>query len=162
MTNVSEKVEGVVPAVVEQLECQLAEGREVCGELVAWLMEKGLDFLFNALSAAVILFVGWLAIKLIVAAVRKAISSNGRKQKLLVDLVGNALSKICWTVLVVVILGRLGVNVGPIVAGLGVTGFILGFAFQETLGNLASGLMIAAVRDFAASGKPIIIMGEKL
>jgi small conductance mechanosensitive channel len=44
--------------------------------------------------------------------------------------------------------GRLGVNVAPLIAGLGVTGFILGFAFQESLGNLASGMMIAINEPF--------------
>ena len=50
--------------------------------------------------------------------------------------------------LIVMILSRLGVNVGPLIAGLGVTGFILGFAFQESLGNLASGMMIAINQPF--------------
>ena len=52
----------------------------------------------------------------------------------------------------------LGVNVGPIVAGLGITGFILGFAFQESLGNLASGLMIAINEPFKI-GDYVIIAG---
>ena len=57
-----------------------------------------------------------------------------------------------------VILGKLGVNVGPIIAGLGVTGFILGFAFQESLGNLASGLMIAINAPFKL-GDYVIVAG---
>ena len=50
--------------------------------------------------------------------------------------------------LALVVLQRLGVNVGPLVAGLGVTGFILGFAFQETLGSFAAGMMIALNQPF--------------
>ena len=46
------------------------------------------------------------------------------------------------------VLQRLGVNVGPLVAGLGVTGFIIGFAFQETLGSFAAGMMIALNQPF--------------
>ena len=38
-------------------------------------------------------------------------------------------------------------TVGKIV-GLGVTGFIIGFAFQETLGSFASGMMIAINQPF--------------
>ena len=45
-------------------------------------------------------------------------------------------------------LEKVGVDVGPIIAGLGVTGFILGFAFQESLGSLAAGLMIAINKPF--------------
>ena len=43
-------------------------------------------------------------------------------------------------------------------AGLGVTGFILGFAFQESLGNLASGLMIAINEPFKI-GDYVIVAG---
>jgi hypothetical protein len=47
-----------------------------------------------------------------------------------------------------IVLQRLGINIAPLVAGLGVTGFILGFAFQESLGNLAAGMMIALNQPF--------------
>jgi small conductance mechanosensitive channel len=40
------------------------------------------------------------------------------------------------------------VNIAPLIAGLGVTGFIVGFAFQESLGNLAAGMMIAINHPF--------------
>ncbi len=39
-------------------------------------------------------------------------------------------------------LSSLGIQIGPILAGLGIMGFIIGFALQETLSNFASGLMI--------------------
>jgi len=58
------------------------------------------------------------------------------------------------------VLGKLGVDIGPIVAGLGVTGFILGFAFQESLGNLASGLMIAVNQPFKI-GDYVVVAGNE-
>ena len=70
------------------------------------------------------------------------------KGRLLADFVVSVVTKACWAVLLVMVLGRLGVNVTPLIAGLGVTGFILGFAFQESLGNLASGMMIALNEPF--------------
>jgi small conductance mechanosensitive channel len=38
--------------------------------------------------------------------------------------------------------------VGPVVAGLGIAGFIVGFALQETLGNFAAGVMILVYRPY--------------
>ena len=70
------------------------------------------------------------------------------KGRLLADFICSVVTKACWAVLLVMVLGRLGVNVTPLIAGLGVTGFILGFAFQESLGNLASGMMIALNEPF--------------
>jgi small conductance mechanosensitive channel len=69
---------------------------------------------------------------------------NELMQKLILKIV----AAVAWILLLVVILGQIGVNLAPIIAGLGVTGFILGFAFQETLGNLLAGVMIALNSPF--------------
>jgi small conductance mechanosensitive channel len=45
-------------------------------------------------------------------------------------------------------LSQIGVNLAPILAGVGVIGFILGFALQETLANFAAGLMILFYRPY--------------
>jgi len=45
-------------------------------------------------------------------------------------------------------LSQLGVELGPLLAGLGIAGFIVGFALQDSLANFASGVMILAYRPF--------------
>ena len=45
-------------------------------------------------------------------------------------------------------LGTLGVNVSALVAGLGLTGFALGFALKDTIANLLSGVLILLYRPF--------------
>jgi small conductance mechanosensitive channel len=45
-------------------------------------------------------------------------------------------------------LSQLGISLGPLLAGLGVLGFIIGFALQDTLGNFASGMMILIYRPY--------------
>lgn len=47
-----------------------------------------------------------------------------------------------------VALSQVGVEVAPLLAGLGVAGFIIGFALQDTLGNFASGVMILLYRPY--------------
>jgi len=140
-TSVVEKVTGAVCA-------QFSEGKDMADQVTTWLTEKGLDFALNFVFALIILLVGWLAIKLISLAVHKALMRGKAKGRLLADFVCSVVTKACWAVLIVMVLGRLGVNVTPLIAGLGVTGFILGFAFQESLGNLASGMMIALNEPF--------------
>ena len=48
-------------------------------------------------------------------------------------------------------LGTLGVNVSALVAGLGLTGFALGFALKDTISNLLSGILILLYRPFKIS-----------
>jgi small-conductance mechanosensitive channel len=45
-------------------------------------------------------------------------------------------------------LGTMGVNVSALVAGLGLTGFALGFAMKDILSNLMSGVLILLYRPF--------------
>ena len=149
---------GATDKIVNEFSQQLNHGQELWQQALTWLTDKGLSFAVNLVASLVILVLGWLAIKLIVSAVGKAVEKGGKKNTLFCNFIRNVTSKICWAVLTVIVLGRLGVNVGPIIAGLGVTGFILGFAFQESLGNLASGLMIAINEPFKI-GDYVIVAG---
>ena len=127
---------------------QAAEGQAFLKQALAWLTEHGLDFAVNVLAAVLILLVGGLVVKGIVAAVRKALMKSKRVDELLRTFICSVVSKTGWAILFIVALGRLGVDVGPLVASLGVTGVVLGFAFKESLGSLASGLMIALNHPF--------------
>jgi small conductance mechanosensitive channel len=56
-----------------------------------------------------------------------------------------------WVVLAIglmVVLSALGIDISPVFALIGGASFIMAFAFQDTLGNLASGLMIMVNRPF--------------
>ena len=49
---------------------------------------------------------------------------------------------------ILVALSQVGISLGPALAGLGVAGFIVGFALQDTLGNFAAGGMILFYRPY--------------
>jgi small conductance mechanosensitive channel len=49
---------------------------------------------------------------------------------------------------ILVALSQIGISLGPLLAGLGVAGFVIGFALQDTLSNFASGMMILIYRPF--------------
>ena len=148
----------VTDRLCEEFSKELSQGQELWNQTLTWLTDKGLSFAVRLVAAAAILLLGWLAIKLIVNAIGKAVEKGGKQNTLFGNFVRNVTGKICWAVLIVVVVGKLGVDIGPIIAGLGVTGFILGFAFQESLGNLASGLMIALNEPFKI-GDYVIVAG---
>ena len=134
----------VPQTAVNSLSCEfnqhLSEGQELWNRIVEWFTTNGISFAMRLLFAAIILVAGAIAIKLIVAAVGRALEKSGKGNTLFATFAKNVTSKVCWVVLLVTVLGKLGVNIGPIIAGLGVTGFILGFAFQESLGSWSRGL----------------------
>lgn len=113
------------------------------------MMDMILRGAINLGYAGLMLAVGYFAIKYGSMLLHKALAKaeNG-KYALVVRFVTSVAEKVAWTFVVVMVLEKLGVDIGPIIAGLGVTGFILGFAFQESLGSLASGMMIAINQPF--------------
>ncbi|WP_455207250.1 mechanosensitive ion channel domain-containing protein [Kaarinaea lacus] len=49
---------------------------------------------------------------------------------------------------VLIALSQVGISLGPLLAGLGVVGFVVGFALQDSLSNFAAGMMILMYRPF--------------
>jgi small conductance mechanosensitive channel len=49
---------------------------------------------------------------------------------------------------VLIALSQVGISLGPLLAGLGVVGFIVGFALQDSLSNFAAGMLILIYRPF--------------
>ena len=49
---------------------------------------------------------------------------------------------------ILIALSQIGISLGPLLAGLGIAGFIIGFALQDTLSNFASGMLILFYRPF--------------
>ncbi len=124
-----------------------AAGQDFWDKFKDWASDSGVTLVENILTAAVIFALGYFAIRFLDKLLRKTLVDRGRKT-LLINFIVSVVTKVCWAIVVVTCLSSLGIDVGPLIAGLGVTGFILGFAFQESLGNLASGMMIAINEPF--------------
>lgn len=63
-------------------------------------------------------------------------------------LMRKVLNAIIWIVAAVFILQDFGVDLTPVIAGLGISGVVLGFALQETIASFFSGFIIAVKRPF--------------
>jgi small-conductance mechanosensitive channel len=95
--------------------------------------------------AALILF--WIVAKiaeLLVARVSIRMPHNTG----LLQLLGRTLKIAVITLGAATALGTIGVNVSALVAGLGLTGFALGFAFRDVLSNLLAGVLLLLFRPF--------------
>jgi small conductance mechanosensitive channel len=97
--------------------------------------------------ALVIIVLAYIIIKIIDLVIRKVFDKTpfDRSLELFVE---KLIVTVLWIVTFVVVLGVLGVNVSAIVASLGIMGFVVGFALKDTLGNLASGVMLLFYKPF--------------
>ncbi len=119
------------------------------GNAVDWVTTNGPGIFFKIVLFVLILVVFRLLSRLSRKVVRKAIQSSSLKVSQLLE--RTALSVTGAAVMIFGILvafSQLGFEVGPLLAGLGVVGFIIGFALQDTLGNFAAGVMILLYRPY--------------
>lgn len=65
-----------------------------------------------------------------------------------------------WTIGAVAILSTMGFQTGGILAALGVSGFVLGFAFKDILSHFLAGVMLLLGRQFRI-GDQILVSGQE-
>jgi len=118
--------------------------------VTGWLTsnEGGLRWLKNLLLFTLTLIAFKILSKILGSATRQAVSKLSNVSELLKDFLVNSIRKLTFVVGLVVALSMLEVNIGPFLAAIGATGFILGFALQGTLSNFAAGLMILLYRPY--------------
>jgi small conductance mechanosensitive channel len=114
-----------------------------------WVLENGPRWGARIIVFVLILLAFKFLAGIVKRLVRKAVTaSNLNLSQLLRNQIEFFSGKVVMFVGLLVALSQLGVQVGPVLAGLGIAGFIVGFALQDTLSNFAAGMMILIYRPF--------------
>ena len=132
-------------------ETQVALGllQQAVDSVREWIIEHGPQWAFKLLVFVLILVVFAMLARIVKRIAGRALaSSRVRASKLLQDLLVSFAGKAIFLVGILIALAQLGFKIGPVLAGLGIVGFIVGFALQETLSNFAAGVMILIYRPF--------------
>jgi len=117
--------------------------------LKGWLRSEGPTFLVKVVLFLVILIAGRFLSRLVSRAVAKSLDKANVNMSFLLKRMTVTFAKNAVLALAVVFgLAQLGISLGPLLAGFGVIGFILGFAMQDSLSNLAAGMMILINRPY--------------
>jgi small conductance mechanosensitive channel len=113
----------------------------IVGEVVLWAPKAPVGLL--------VFFAFWLC-SLVVRNIFFRIGSRTESStRYFLKVVGRALSLAILLFGGITALGTIGINVSALVAGLGLTGFALGFGLKDILANLVSGLLILLYRPFS-------------
>jgi small conductance mechanosensitive channel len=116
---------------------------------VDWLRTNGALMIFQVLIVLLILFAFSFLARIARAAVRRVLDRSDMDiSSLAKDFFIKMTSRLVMLLGFIIAIAQLGIEVGPLLAGLGIAGFIIGFALQDTLSNFASGLMILVYRPF--------------
>jgi len=111
------------------------------------VLEQSLGYVVKAITVVIILIIGYTAISIIKKALKKVFAKTDFDESL-ERFIYKAVKAILWIILILLVLENIGLDVGPMLAGLGIAGFVLGFALKDVLGNFASGIMILLYKPF--------------
>ncbi|QSP93918.1 mechanosensitive ion channel family protein [Marinobacter salinisoli] len=131
-------------------ETVLASPKAILVAILDWSTRRdgGIAVMIN-FGIALLAVLGLLAVaRMAGAAARKWIGRVPTISKLLETFLVGLVFWLVLTLGILLVLAGLGVNIAPIFAMIGGASFILAFALQDTLGNLASGLMIMVNQPF--------------
>jgi small-conductance mechanosensitive channel len=130
-------------------------------------IERVLDQLFGELGAAlpgivaglVVIAVFFAFASLVRAIFRRLRARVPADKQPLVELAGGAARYALVVVGLIMGLGTMGIDVSALVAGLGLTGFALGFALRDAVSNLLAGVLIIFYQPFRM-GDTITVAGR--
>jgi small-conductance mechanosensitive channel len=125
--------------------------------IVNYLIDEASLWMPRVFGVVVILSIFFIVTKIL----KRIIISTAEKMNLdgsLTSLLARSSSIILALFGLITALGTIGINVSALVAGLGLTGFALGFALKDTISNLLSGILILLYQPFV-KGNRIKISG---
>jgi small conductance mechanosensitive channel len=113
------------------------------------IIEDGPNLVFKILLFLVIVFGFRKLAGIVQAIVERALEKSHLKlSELLRRMIVSIVRNLIIVLGVLIALSQVGISLGPLLAGLGVVGFVVGFALQDSLSNFAAGMMILMYRPF--------------
>ncbi|MDP9070495.1 MAG: mechanosensitive ion channel family protein [Actinomycetota bacterium] len=91
---------------------------------------------------------------------RQASARAEQRATTLSDVLGGLVRAVGWTVVVLLVLGELGLNVAPLIAGAGIAGVALGFGAQSLVKDFLSGFFILVEDQYGVGD--VINLGEAI
>ena len=131
-------------------ETRTADFQTLLAQAAAWVIDRdgGIQLAIDIVVIMASLFGLWFVARLFRRTANRWLSRIPNLSKLLQAFLVATIYWIVFAIGLMVVLSGLGIDISPVFALIGGASFILAFAFQDTLGNLASGLMIMINRPF--------------
>jgi small conductance mechanosensitive channel len=117
--------------------------------LWAGIIESGPGLIFNLFLLVIIVYIFYKLANLAQTLTERGLENSRIELSLLLKRM--VVSIVRNTVLVLgilIALSQIGFSLGPLLAGMGLVGFVVGFALQDTLSNFAAGMLILIYRPF--------------
>lgn len=132
-----------VGAAADQIrEGQFADALETVGEAVLRFAVE------NLIPAVLVAIAFWVGFRVVRGLLRRALGRSSRVDAGVEQLILRVLRIAFFAFAAVTVLSQIGIQVAPLIAGLGIAGLAIGFASQDTVRNLIAGVTILIDRPF--------------
>jgi len=127
--------------------------------LTPWLVSSGIKIIFILIGAYLLnRFLQFFIVKIIQRNLVDKINEEGKKKaETLISIFGGTLKFIIYITAVLMILPELGINIAPILAGLGLAGLAVGMAARDIISDFISGIFIVLENQYQIGDKIKII-----
>ncbi|MEE8537109.1 MAG: mechanosensitive ion channel family protein [Acidobacteriota bacterium] len=136
------------------------------------LLDAAKGFAYSSGRILLVLFGGWVAVRLLRASIKRMedtlVRAREKSERVpgatrkrvatLTSLLSTLGTVVVWSVTVVICLGQIGIDIGPILAGAGVLGLAVGFGAQNLVRDLISGFFLV-LEDQIRVGDVAIVNG---
>lgn len=123
------------------------ENQTILENIVAFLSERGVDFLIGLAGAIAILIIGRWVVRLSTNGFKKVLE-RAKVDQTLTNFVTNVLYYLLMAIVLIAALNNLGIPTTSVVAVLGAATLAIGLALQDSLGNFAAGVLIILFRPY--------------
>jgi small conductance mechanosensitive channel len=120
---------------------------------VSGLWPLALKMMISAGGAVLILLVFVVAAWIVKAIVRRFATKRRPDRRDVINLLGTTARWAILAIGIVTALGTFGIDVNGLIAGLGLTGFAVGFALRDIISSVLAGVLIMMNRPFVAGDR---------
>ncbi|MCB6993557.1 mechanosensitive ion channel family protein [bacterium 210820-DFI.6.37] len=110
--------------------------------------DKTIEQLINVGLSLIILFIGWIAIRVILRIARKTLERSSL-DPVLYRFILKIIRIVLWIILVLTIMERFGFKMNSLITVLAAAGAAIALALKDSLANVAGGIMILVNKPFA-------------
>lgn len=116
-------------------------------DLIQMLTEFIVKYSLQAVGGIIVLILGWILARYITGLLQKVLAKKNLDVTITKFLISTA-KLLIMSFAVIVALGKFGIEIAPLIAGVSVAGFGLSFALQGPLSNYAAGATLIFTKPF--------------
>lgn len=134
-------------AEVEVTKQMVTEQLQTAKNLISIIVEFLVKYSFQVLGGIIILFIGWMVAKYAAGLVHKLLEDK-KIDVTVAKFVTGSVKLLIMIFALIAALGKFGIEIAPLIAGISVAGFGLSFALQGPVSNYASGATLIFTKPF--------------